>query len=436
MVTTRRNDSRHDANSGVPRVILIGVDHRCAPLELREKVSYSRDEGRELLHRLEAADEIAEACLVSTCNRTEVYLLPRQESAAYRLGFEEAFLQRAPEIEAEGRFYVKRGNEAIRHLFEVASGLQSMVLGEPEILGQVKKAAQDAEELGISGTVLGRLLRAGVSAGGRVRHETAIGAGAISFGYAVVDLARNIFSSLETCSVLIVGAGETGRQVTRNLIERGVVQLTVTNRSAGRVEEFRQLFPQAVSIPFEERAGAFACCDLIVASTGAEEPVVTRRDLERAMDHRKTRPLLVADLGVPRNVEPAAGRLESVFLQDIDSLEQLIAKNLKRRREEIPKVQEILEQELDHFSTWHRSLAAEPLVAQLQKHAEQIRRSEVASILRRFPADTHDQLEVLTRSLVRKLLHNPSHHLRSGDRSDVHRFETTRRLFGLDEDTE
>ena len=430
------SDRRHASGTGVPRVVLIGVDHRCAPLELREKVAYSREEGRDLLQQLEAAAEIAEACLVSTCNRTELYILPRLEAAAYRLGLEQAFLDRAPEIEEEGRFYVKRGREAIRHLYEVASGLQSMVLGEPEILGQVKRAAQDAEDLGISGTVLKRLLRAGVAAGGRVRHETAIGAGAISFGYAVVDLARSIFESLEACSVLIIGAGETGCQVTRNLIERGVRTLTVTNRSAGRIEAFRRSFPQAAVVPFEERQGAFGCSDLIVASTGAEEPVVLSSDLERAMASRKTRPLLVADLGVPRNVESAAGHIENVFLQDIDSLEQLIAQNLKRRRGEIPRVEEILDQELEHFSNWHRGLEAEPLVAQMQKHAEQIRRSEVEGILRKFPVETHDHLERLTRSLVRKLLHNPSLHLRSGDRSDLHRLEVARRLFGLDDDSE
>ncbi len=433
-MTTPLPEIRHDSATGAPRILLIGVDHRCAPLELREKVSYSREDGRVLLRDLEAVDEIAEASLISTCNRTEIYLLPRRESVAYRLCLERVFLKRAPEIEVDGGFYVKRGDEAIRHLFEVASGLQSMVLGEPEILGQVRKAAQDAEDLAISGTVLRRLLRAAVSAGGRVRNDTAIGAGAISFGYAVVDLARSIFERLESCRVLIVGAGETGSQVARNLLERGVRDLAVTNRGQERLDQFRSLFPHAEVVPFEDRREVLGRSDLIVASTGAEEPVVTRDDLAHAMASRKRRPLLVADLGVPRNVEPTAGDLGNVFLQDIDSLELLIAQNLKRRRAEIPRVQEILDRELELFQMWHSGLAAEPLVARLQKHAEQIRQHEVESIRKNFPTETHAHLETLTRSLVRKLLHNPSNQLRSGDRSDVHRLEVVRRLFGFEED--
>lgn len=433
-VTTQLPELRRDPEGGVPRILLIGVDHRCASLELREKVSYSRDDARVLLQELEDVDEIAEASLISTCNRTEIYLLPRRESVAYRLCLERVFLKRAPEIEVAGGFYVKRGSEAIRHLFEVASGLQSMVLGEPEILGQVRQAAQDADAMAISGTVLRRLLRAAVAAGGRVRRETAIGGGAISFGYAVVDLARSIFESLEACSVLILGAGETGRQVARNLSERGVRKLAVANRGQERLEEFRALFPQAECIPFDDRQGAFARSDVIVASTGAAEPVVTHADLVQARESRKTRPLLLADLGVPRNVEPAAGNLGNVFLQDIDSLESLIAQNLKRRRAEIPRVQEILDRELEHFSSWHSGLAAEPLVAMLQKNAEKIRKHEIETIRRHFPPETHRHLETLTRSLVRKLLHNPSSHLRSADRSDLERLRVVRQLFGLEDD--
>jgi len=417
----------------VPPLILIGVDHRSAPIELREKVAYGAEEGQEVLQRLIAADEIAEACLLTTCNRTELYLLPRKEDA-YRLGFETVFLSRAAEIEREGRFYVKRDLEAARHLLEVASGLQSMILGEPEILGQVKRAAGWADGVGASGPVIQRLLRTAIGAGGRARSETEVSTGAVSFGFAVVDLARNIFQRLEDCSVLILGAGETARQVARSLLEKGARELVVANRSPERAAEFLELFPGARSVPFDDRREALALGDVIVASTGADEPIVTRPDLERAMESRKDRPLLVADLGVPRNVDPAARKIDNLFLQDIASLDNLISRNLKRRREEIPRVHEILDRELAHFTTWYRGLAAEPLIAQLQKKAEQIRRMELRDAHRRFPAETHEHLDRLTRSLVRKILHHPSHHLRSAAASEFDKLELVRELFKLGED--
>lgn len=422
--------------NGVLRLVAIGVDHRTAPIELREKVSYTPGEAEALLARLVATAEIAEACLLSTCNRTELYLRHLDESVAYRTGLEMAFLERAPEIEEQGRVYVRRDQLAARHLLEVASGLQSMVLGEPEILGQVKQATGLAETLGATGTVLKKLMRTAITAGGRVRHETAIGAGAVSFGYAVVDLAKNIFRDLEKCSVLLVGAGETARQVARSLTERGAAKLLVANRSRERAEEFCEAFPDAAILTFEERFDALAKCDIVVASTGASEPVLRRGDVERAMSRRKRRPLLLADLGVPRNVESEAGLIGNVFLQDIDSLEDLISRNLKRRREEVPRVQELLDHELEVFYKWYGSLQAEPVVADLQRRAEKIRRRELEAVRHRFPDQLHQELEKLTRSLVRKLLHHPSHHLRHGSSLEPEKLGLVRDLFQLDDEAE
>ena len=415
------------------RLLLIGVDHRCAPLELREKVACDRGEGRALLRRLEAATEIAEACLLSTCNRTEVYLLPRHDAGAYRLALAWVFNDKAPEIEAEGHFYVKHGSDAARHLFEVACGLRSMVLGEPEILGQVKDAARHAEDTVAIGSVVRRLLRSAVAAGGRVRRETAISAGAVSFGYALADLARHHFGRLEGCSVLMIGAGETARQVARNLTERGVRRLVVCNRSAARAEEFRELFPHTRVAAFDARERALADADLVVATTSASRPLVRRAELARVMALRRARPLLVADLGVPRNVEVEARGLEGVYLQDIDSLEVLIARNLERRRQEVPRALPILDRELEVFLSWFRGLAAEPVVEALQKRAEEIRQRELENVRDHFPAATHVHLERLTRSLVRKLLHHPSVHLRSKRGTSIRRLQAVRDLFKLDQ---
>jgi glutamyl-tRNA reductase len=418
-----------------PPLLLVGTDYRCAPIELRELVSCTGEEAEHALLHLIARAGVAEAYLLSTCNRTEVYLQPRDEDEAYRTVLELIFLKKSPELERPGRLYVKRNGEAARHLLAVASGLESMVLGEPEILGQVKQSAALAEHVGASGPVMRRLLRSALSAGARARQETAITAGAVSLGYAIVELARNIFSGLEECRVLLIGAGEIARSVARPLVERGAREIRVANRSLERARTFKEEIPEAEIVSFEERMESVRGADLVIATTGAEEPVLTRKQLKEAMKSRRNKPLLVVDLGVPRNVEPSAARIENLFLHTIDSLDLLIQKNLKKRKEEVPRVEEILEQELDHFRGWYRGLEAEPIIAQLQKQAEKIRQHELAEVLPRFPAESHAELERLTRSLVRKILHHPSTQLRGRDGTrDLSRLDLVRQLFRLDDE--
>lgn len=425
----------HASARPVPPLLLVGTDFRCSPIELRERVSYGKEEAEKALVHLLARPEVAEAFLLSTCNRTELYLQPRDEDGAYRAALDMIFLPRSEELERPGRLYVKRNGEAARHLLSVASGLESMVMGEPEILGQIKAASALAEAVGAEGPILKRLLRCAGDAGSRSRQETGISSGAVSLGYAIVELARQIFSGLDDCRVLLVGAGEIARSVSRPLVERGARELKVANRSAERARQFQEEFPGVEAIPFDARLEAVREADLVIASTGADEPVLTRKQLKEAMRSRPPRPLLVVDLGVPRNVEPSAGRVENVFLHTIDSLDHLIQRNLKRRKEEVPRVEEIIEQELSHFHSWYRGLEAEPLIARLQKQAEKIRQRELASVLSRFPAETHPELERLTRSLVRKILHHPSSRLRARDGGeDLSRLDLVRELFHLDDE--
>jgi glutamyl-tRNA reductase len=424
-----------------PSLLLIGTDFRCSPLELREKVAYGGHDSEDLLVHLLARPGIAEAFLLSTCNRTEIYVQPRDplnDEEAYRAALELTFLRKVQEMEKPGRLYVKRNEEAARHLLGVASGLESMVLGEPEILGQIKQQSALAETVGASGPVIRRLLRSAGSAGARSRQETAISSGAVSLGYAIVELARNIFSGMENCRVLLIGAGEIARSVARPLVERGARELRVANRGAERARQFQEEIQQAQILSFDERLAAVREAEVVVATTGADEPVLTRKQLKEAMKARPTSPLLVVDLGVPRNVEPSAGKIENLFLHTVDSLENLIQRNLKRRKEEVPRVQEIIEEELAQFRSWFRNLEAEPVVAQIQRQAERIRQHEVEAMLARFPPETHGDLERLTRSLVRKILHHPSAHLRGqhegSPRRDLSRLHLVRELFHLDDD--
>jgi glutamyl-tRNA reductase len=430
----RQTDPGRPTHAAGPSILLLGIDFHTVPIELRERVALGQEEAEKMLVHLLARSAIAEAMLLSTCNRTEVVLQPRDEQEAYRAALELVFLARAPEVERPGLLYVKRNHGAARHLLGVACGLESMVLGEHEILGQVKQAAALAEAVGAAGPVLRRLLRSALVAGRRARQETAISAGAVSLGYAVIELARNIFRDLDDCRVLLIGAGEIARAVARNLAERGARELTVANRSPERARQFQELFPQAVALPFAERLTAIRDADLVIASTGADEPVLTRRQLAEAMGERPSRALLVVDLGVPRNVETEAGRIENVFLHSLDSLDHLIQRNLKRRKEELPRVQEILDQEMAHFYDWYRGMQAEPLIALLQKQAERIRRQELAAALPHFPAGSHEHLDRLTRSLVRKILHHPSNRLRGrGGPEHLPRLDLVRELFRLDD---
>ena len=418
----------------MPPLLLVGVDHHSAPVELRERVSCSSEAADLLAAGLAELAEIDEVAILSTCNRTEVYVLPGEGHDPFREVLRRVFLERAPEIGEEGRYFVHRGGEAVRHLFEVAAGLQSMVLGEPEILGQVKQATARSEAAGSAGLVLQRLLRAAIDAGGRVRRDSRVGSGAVSFGYCVVELAQSIFRKLETTRVLVLGAGETARQVARDLTDKGARELCVSNRTASRGEELAAMFPGARTLPWEDRFTRLGDFDVVVASTGSREPVLSRGDFERSLRSRNRRPQLAVDLGVPRNLDADASGLSNLFLQDIDSLQVLIDRSLRKRRDEVPKVQTILDREMSRFADWYRGAHAEPIVAALQKHAERLRQSELDAVRDRFPEETHDDLDRLTRTLVRKILHHPSVQLRNGE-GDRARLDFVRRLFHLDDDS-
>ncbi len=428
--------AREKRSGAAPELLLVGLDHRSAPLELREQVSLADEQAADALVHLLAREPIREALVVSTCNRTEIYVDPRAPGAE-EVVVDQVFRARAPEAAEPGRLFVRNGAEAARHLLRVASGLESMVLGEPEILGQVKQAGALAERVGAAGPVLGKLARTALAAGKRARAETAIGEGAVSLGYATVELARNIFDRLEGRRAFLLGAGEIARSAAKALTERAGLQISVANRGDNRLQEFLAEFPQARAVPFSARGESTAEADVVIAATGASEPILTATDLQAAMRRRPDRPLLVVDLGVPRNVEAGARRVENLFLHNLDSLDGLIQKNLRRRREEVPKVEEIVAGELERFLRWWRGLEAEPLVARLQKQAEAIRQRELAAVLERFPAELRGEVEHLTRSLVRKILHHPSARLRAQD--DDHalpHLELVRELFQLEEEEE
>ena len=416
------------------QLLLVGVDYHTAPLEIRENVARSREGTEELLVDLLARPEIAEAFVLSTCNRTETYVRPYDDRRALRTALDLTFGRHREQIESEGRFFVLRDHEASRHLLCVAAGLESMVLGEPEILGQVKRAGEVAEETGAWGDLLRRLVRRAVATGRRSRNETDFGAGAVSLGYAVVELARQIFTRLDTRQAVFVGAGETARLALTAMREKGAQKITVVNRSPERAAALVDSFPGTEHRPFDDLYEVLATADIAVAATSARGPIVAADEMQRVMRQRSGRPLLLVDLGVPRNVEQEVGGLENLFLHDIDSLRHLIDRNLEQRRSQIPSVEAIVDIELGDFLSREGGRAAEPLVAMLQRRAEELRRQELERVRDRFPDGTHEDLERLTKAIVRKLLHHPSTRLRAGGADHASRLEVARELFQLEND--
>lgn len=429
MSTSPRDTKRDEAS-----LVMVGVDFRSAELELRERVSVSSEETESVLVEIMARPEIAEAFLLSTCNRTELYITARDRNRAYRTALD-LFAQRAPEVTDEGRFFVLHDREAARRLLSVASGLESMVLGEPEILGQVRTAASAAERVGSTGPLLQRLIQHATVAGKRTRSETSLGTGAISLGYATVELADQIFGGRAHGPLLLIGAGETAELVAQALADRSSGELLFVNRSDERAVTFQKRFPLARRIPWAQMSAALEESDVVVTTTSAPEPILTTGDLREIMERRRSRPLLLVDLGVPRNVESGVAELDNLFLHDIDSLQSLVERNLDRRRAEVPRVEAIVADELQRFAEWHRRRKAEPVVASLQRRAEEIRRHEVEAVRDAFPVELHDQLDRMTRALVRKILHHPSHQLRQGSaRGELAQLELARELFQLDDE--
>lgn len=365
-------------------LLVVGTNHKMAPVEVREKVAFDEErlsDAYEYFRRL-SGGEIA---LLSTCNRSEIYLatttvLPEKQV----IGWWAAFFGIGAD-ELEGRFYAYRDREAARHLFRVACGLDSMMLGETQILGQVKEALESAERLGGIGTYLGELFRRAIKIGKRARKETAISKGAMSVGGAAVELARRIFADLRTCTVLLVGAGKMGADTARALIQAGAKTLLVCNRTAARAQELAQkLGGQAV--PFEGLTEHLSHADIVVASTSAPHFILTEPMVIEAMRRRRYRPLFLIDIAVPRNIEPSVGGLDSVFLFDIDDLEQVVREYLEERRKEVPKVEALIDAELTHFTVWLGERRAKPLIVSLVQQA-------------------HEQAEIAARELFDELPH-------------------------------
>ena len=417
-------------------LICVGINHTTAPIEIREKLWFSAEEIRELLPVLR--ERFATECvLTSTCNRTELYMHPSAPSPDTAAVWK--FL--ADRKNAGGQvggehFYVAAEGSAVAHLFSVASGIDSMVVGDVQILNQLKEAYALAQESGTTGTIFNKLFSHALHVGKRTRTETEISEGAVSISYAAAELASRIFDDLSKRAALLIGAGETGKLTAKHLTSRNLGKLLLANRTRSKADELAEQLHGSV-IPYEEFQNHIHDVDIIITAVDAPSYVITAAHLKRAMKERGNKPLFIIDIGLPRNVDPEANTIDNIFLHDIDALNHIIDNNVAHRREQIARVGEIVAEEAATFIGWHDSLQLTPTIQQLREQFESIRQSEVERLRHDFPPEKQEEIEMLTKRIVNKILHTPLVNLRNGtgehSKEETHRkISVIRHLFGLD----
>jgi glutamyl-tRNA reductase len=404
-------------------------------VDLRESVDFGRRGLEAALTAFAARGVSPEAVVLSTCNRAEIYALGESDAAVEAI---HRFFSEYHEIDPArlaDHLYSYRGPEAARHLFRVAAGLDSLVVGEPQVLGQVKAAYTAASELHHAGTITHRLFHTAFAVGKRVRSETGLGEGAVSVSYAALELAKKIFGQLAGLSVLILGAGEMAELTGTHLRSQRVKQITIASRTfASAAALARELDGRAVA--WEELHGAAAAADIMVTATGATEPILTRAAVEDITRTRRNRPLFIIDIALPRDVEPAVGDLEQVFLYHMDDLRAIVSENLARRSTELAGAEAIVDEEVSRFSQWLQSREVIPTIVGLRQRFESIRQSELRRLepkLAGLPPEARARVEEITRLLVEKLLLTPTEQLKSiGDDAMVVSYsEALHRIFAL-----
>jgi glutamyl-tRNA reductase len=391
-------------------IIVIGVNHRKAPIEIREKLAFDRTQISLLLQRLKASGKVAGCVILSTCNRVEIYAASRDIDAAlseiWRLLAHESGIDAG---ELQEYLYSMTCGQAIVHLFKVASGLDSMILGEMEILGQVARAYQISCDNSACNSVLNVLFQRALKVGKQVRTETRIGTGASSVGAAAVELAKKSFGDIKGRSVLLIGAGEVGRLIARNIANNGASQVMVCNRSYDRAQELASEF-DGYPVPFEKLCECMSRADLVLSCTAAPDYIISKQWLAYIMEERDGRPIFLIDLAVPRDIEPGSGQLQNVHLYNVDDLQGIVHQSMNERELEAERAQTILDKAVDNFSKWLNSSHAVPVIQALRKRGEEIRNSELEKAIRKLGPLTEREEKVLrtmAHSIANKLMNAP-----------------------------
>ncbi len=417
-------------------LFLLGLSHRTAPVELRELVDFSARGLDAALTALAARGASSEAAIVSTCNRSELYVVCDKVDAAREdlVDFVCGYHGLAPE-RVRPHLFEMVDAAAAGHLFRVAAGLDSLVIGEPQILGQVKDAYNAASGRQTVGPLLNKAFHWSFQVGKRVRTETALAEGAVSVSFAAVSLARKIFGDLAGLNVLVVGAGEMGKLTALHLKAQGIRSLVITSRTASHAKALAEEM-QAGAVAWEQMPRALAESDIVISATGASLPILSRAEVETVMRARRSRSLFLIDIAVPRDIDPAAGEIEEVFLYNIDDLQAIVQENLSRRSAEVGRADEIVTEEVEKFAAWLRARSAIPTVVALRQRFEAIRQAELdrlAPKLASLPPEARARVDEITHLIIEKLLLAPTEQLKSlpdADMMDAYSDALTR-LFSL-----
>ncbi|HWZ86587.1 MAG TPA: glutamyl-tRNA reductase [Thermoanaerobaculia bacterium] len=416
-------------SSGEARLLLLGWNFRTAALSVRERVAFSSDEVREALDRIRGEGLVSEGVIVSTCNRSEIYGVSDGSHTSSHLTRLISEWRGLDVREAEAGSFYREGRDAARHLFRVAAGLESLALGESEVLGQVRTALRLAREAGATRAVLHRMFETAVSAGKRVRTETEIARHPLSVAAIGFELATKVFGDMAERTVLVLGAGETGTLFAQQAAAAGVRDVRIANRSLPRAEELAARMGGR-AVPWDALPRALPEADVVVGTTASAEPVVSRADVETAMRERRGRPVFFLDLAIPRDFEAGVGDLYNVYAYGLDDLREVAEENRRRRSREVPRAEEILEEELARFLAWFGNLAVVPTLNDLQARLAALRDTE----LERLPPKERERFRAFADAIASKLLHEPLRRLKAEPDASrkLDRVEAVRHLFDLD----
>ncbi|MDO9556394.1 MAG: glutamyl-tRNA reductase [Coriobacteriia bacterium] len=417
---------------------LVGLSHKTAPIEIREKLTFPAHRQADALSLLCSSEWVAEAVILSTCNRTEIYAVTIGEDTGVDAVID--FMAEYHDLdrhELVRYLYITRGEAVVKHLFRVVSSLDSMVIGEAQILGQTKEAYEHSLESGTSGRAFNRLFRQSFEVGKRVRTETDIGENAVSISYAAVELARKVFDSLEGRTILVLGAGKMSELTAKHLMCNGVKAVLVANRTYERAVELAERF-EGEAIRYDDLFARMAEVDIVISSTAAQHYVITRDAVAATLKSRGGRSLFLIDIAVPRDIEPTVNELGNVFLYDIDDLNGVVESNLDERMREARRAEVIIDEEIASFLDWLESLEVVPTIAAIRGKAEVIRSAELEKALKRLGglSDKERQtVEALSCAIVSKMLHGPTARLKqaAGTKDGFTVVETARHLYGLEE---
>ncbi len=417
-------------------IVVIGLNHSTAPVQIREKITFQGDPNGSATKSFANNPGVSELMILSTCNRVEIIAIyDGNQSTENELIDRIASYHQLDRENFDDYLYIKRDSDAVRHVFRVASSLDSMILGEPQILGQVKDGYRKASEAATTGPILNRLMHRGFFSAKRVRTETNVGAAAVSVAYVAVELAKKILGDLQDKSVLLIGAGEMAELAAKHLISQVVKPLTVVNRT---YENACVLASQldGSAVPMNELEQALTTADVVITSTGSCDPIICSPNMRNVMKVRRYRPIFLIDIAIPRDVEPAVHDIDGVYLYNIDDLQSVASDNLGERKIEALRGERIVEEEVSKFMNWTETLDSTPTIIALREKLEQIRTSELARLngkLAKLNTDERDLVDQVTRSIINKIVHDPISFLKqsgkNAKRTDY--LDVTQKLFNL-----